>query len=114
MDLSHYTKKELVSMINQLEGPEVTMRPRKDTLIEILLDRMPVEPVDIDKYVPEYSMCDGNGAFTRADDAPHITLAKAPEFINRTTQDEHTSLGKIAWICGIVSFIVIMYALFTI
>ena len=63
MDLSHCTKKELVSMINQLEGPEVTMRPRKDTLIEILLDRMPVEPVDIDKYVPEYSMCDGNGAF---------------------------------------------------
>ena len=96
MDLSHYTKKELVSMINQLEGPEVTTRPRKDTLIEILLERMPVEPVSLDEYkMPEYSMCDGGKTLgpikdyqLKADgDARNITFSEDLKFTDRITKD---------------------------
>ena len=52
MDYSEYTKKELVDMINKLEGPEVTTRARKDTLIEILMERMKPEPVIIEPVMP--------------------------------------------------------------
>ena len=34
------TKKELVAEINSLPGPEVTLRPRKETLEEILRERL--------------------------------------------------------------------------
>ncbi len=49
MNNTDLTKAELVAMINALPGPEVTTRPRKDTLVEILIDRqmMAMEPEEI-------------------------------------------------------------------
>ncbi len=43
MNNTDLTKAELVAMINALPGPEVTSRPRKDTLVEILMDRQSMD-----------------------------------------------------------------------
>ncbi len=42
------TKQEIVDKINTYPGPMVTTRARRDTLLEILSERM-------DNYKPEYS-----------------------------------------------------------
>ena len=107
MDLSHYTKKELVDMINKLDGPEVTTRPRKATLIEILLERIPVEPVDIDS-IPETDF----GFEFDADYVMPTTVTGLPE--ERITKDPSAWWIPVAWVGCITAMALIVYILATI
>ena len=90
------TKKELVELINMLQGPEVTTRPRKDTLIEILKERVE------EAGMPKDYICDGDArnitfAPGKFDWEKRVTTIEGDKIITgtlregRITQDEHKS-----------------------
>ena len=66
---SNMTKKQLVELINSYPGPEVTLRPRKDTLIETLEKR---KKTALTNSLADAEALDMDELFDDVDDTPDM------------------------------------------
>ena len=94
MNYLNKTKKELVMMINDLPGPEVTMRPRKATLIEILKDRL--------DEADTFDMPAGNCADCDCTDCA-CEECDCDVAIEGSSMDTASNVFKVAIIVGIIA-----------